>query len=168
MAGSSLKAEGGADRKKTKESRDRLFGVKVIVAFFLLKTAALGVALLVAMARPQNRAASLGFMAQLAPLLQLMHGEMTLRVAPAFVVLGLAIVLGVWFMREWAWAILLFDRGIPLFNLAQFLVVALLFDRKWLSLLPSSPYFAIDVVSSIFIVYYLVQPDVRRAFGVTG
>lgn len=148
--------------------RDRLFGVKVIVAFFLVKTTAFGVALLVAESYPKDRPAALAFLAHLAPLLQSMHSTTALRVAPLFVVLGAVIIVGIWFLQEWAWALLLFDRGFALVDLAQFLAVAVGFNRKWLLLLPTSPYFALDVVSSMFIVYYLIQPDVRRVFGVTG
>lgn len=90
---------------------------------------------------------------------------MALRAVPLFVALGSAIVLGVWFQQGWAWVLLLCDCGFPLLNLAQFLTFGWALYPKWLSLLPSSPYFAIDTVSSIFIVYYLLQPEVRRAFA---
>jgi len=96
-----------------------------------------------------------------------MHLEMALSIAPLFVILGLVLVLGVWFLQGWAWALLLVGCGIPLVRLGQFLIIALAVNRQWLTFLPSSPYFAIDVLSSMFIVEYLVRPEVRRAFGET-
>jgi len=96
-----------------------------------------------------------------------MHLGMVLSIAPLFVILGLVIVLGVWFLQGWAWALLLIDCGIPLVRLGQFLIIALAFNRQWLTFLPSSPYFAIDVLSSMVIVQYLLRPDVRCAFGDT-
>jgi hypothetical protein len=150
-----------------KAGRERLFGVKLIAAFFLVKTLVFSSALVVAHISLRSEAAALGLIEQLAPPLQLLNSQMALLFAPAFIIFGLVIIFGVWFLQGWAWALLFVDCGIPLVRLAQFFLVASIVDRKWLSFLPSSPYFAIDVVSSIFIVAYLLQPEVMRAFGDT-
>jgi hypothetical protein len=44
-------------------------------------------------------------------------------------------------------------------------VIGLFIDHALLSSLPSSPFFAIDVLTSLLIVNYLLKADVKRAFG---
>jgi hypothetical protein len=150
------------------ESRHRrLFGIQLIAAFFLVKTAVFGGALLAAHLDLRIRVAAIELIRQLAPLLQLTRPQVVLAVAPLFLILGMVIVPGVWFLQGWAWVLLFVDRGTSLIDLAQFLGFSALFNGGRLPLLPSSPYFAVDIVSSMFIVVYLLRPEVRRAFGDT-
>jgi len=152
---------------RAKSGQRRLFGIQLIAAFFLLKTAVFGGALLAAHLDLRIRVAAIELMRELAPLLQLARPQVALAVAPLFLILGVAIVLGVWFLQGWAWVLLFVDRGTSLIDLAQFLGFSALFNGGRLPLLPSSPYFAIDIVSSMFIIVYLLRPEVRRAFGDT-
>jgi hypothetical protein len=143
----------------------RPLGVTLISAFYLVKSAALTVAILVAILRPDSIQSAYNFSAQLAPILQLFHSTHGIFVAPIFVLLGLAIAVGVWSLEGWAWGLLVVMCGVPLVRLVQFLVIGLFIDHALLSSLPSSPFFAIDVLTSLLIVNYLLKADVKRAFG---
>lgn len=140
-------------------------GVMLISAFYLVKAFAMALAVLVGILLPDSAESAFKFAAQLAPLLQLFHSTKGLFVAPLFVVLGLAIAWGVWNLRGWAWGLLVVMCGIPLVRLAQFLVIGTLINHTLLSKLPSSPFFVIDVFTSLLIVNYLLREDVKRAFG---
>jgi hypothetical protein len=86
--------------KYMESGRELLFGIKLIAAFFFLKTAVLGGALVAAHLDSGIRAAALGLMGQLAPPLQLMRPDMILAVAPLFLILGAVIVNCVPKMRQ--------------------------------------------------------------------
>jgi hypothetical protein len=143
----------------------RPVGVQLISGLYFLKASAMAVAIGVALIIPDSAPAAQRFAAQLAPLLQLIHSNLWLLIAPLFVLLGIAVGVGVWFLQGWAWGLLVVMCGVPLVRLAQFLFAGIVVNRAWLSHLPSSPLFVIDVSTSVLIVWYLLQDDVKRAFG---
>lgn len=143
----------------------RPLGVKLISALYFVKSLALTIAIVVATIRPDLLPVAQKFAAELAPLLKVFHSSLGMMIAPFFVVLGIAIGVGIWCLSGWAYGLLIVMCGVSLIRLAQFLVACFLVNHKWLSLLPSSPLFAIDVTTSIFIVAYLLRPEVKQAFG---
>lgn len=142
----------------------RPIGIKLIAGYFFLKTSILALALIVAYYSKGLAVTAQRLIVQLVPSVHLFDGKFAMVIAPFFVALGTAVGLGVWFLKPWAWAFLIVERGIPLIRLAQFLIIVLTLNRAWLSLLPSSPLFAIDVMTSIAIVGYFLDPDVQRLF----
>jgi hypothetical protein len=145
-------------------SEDRPLGVKLITIFYLLKSGAMILALITAYADPDLQASAQAFIAQLAPPLQSFHSDIGLIIAPLFVVFGITIAMGIWLLKRWARLILLLESQFALAKLAIVVLGLTAFDHKLLSLLNSSPYFVIDVFSSVLMVFYLLDPEVRTAF----
>lgn len=143
----------------------RPLGVKLISALYIGKAIGIAAAVATAWSNPDSLPAAQRFASQLAPPLQMFHSNTGMMFAPLFVLLGLALGAGVWFLQGWAWGLLLVMCGIPLVRLAQFLGFSLLINHRLISLLPSSPFFAFDVFTSLLIVGYLLKPEVKYIFG---
>jgi hypothetical protein len=72
---------------------------------------------------------------------------------------------GIWFLKRWARTFIVFDL---MYRLGDAAVAAALLsgiDRKLLLSIVSTPNFAINAIAHILILFYLLDPDAKCAFG---
>jgi TRAP-type C4-dicarboxylate transport system permease small subunit len=127
----------------------------------------LPIAAAIAYTIPELKPVANDFIARLVPISLKLHvGSVIVICASLFSLLRLAVGLGIWFLERWARTIIILDLSWAFCRAAVGLAISISFDHK-LPPLPSSPlYLAMDIVISGFILVYLFDPDVRRAFGI--
>jgi hypothetical protein len=144
-------------------ARDRLLGVRLIAAYLFLKATALIVAEAVVHSRSDLQPEADEFISYFAINLgaSLRHQSALLT---AF--LDVSVGLGIWFLRRWARTVIVLTNSYGLCRITIGSAILMNLDRRFLTSQISSPYFAISVVAAILILFYLLDTDVKRAFGV--
>ena len=145
----------------------RLSGLKLVAAYFFAKSAVLVAAASTALISPSLRLRSLGIAGIIAPIIQKLDFslEMSLAVAFAFAAFAFVLGLGVLERQKWVAGYITVFHGI---ELARFLVGMLILKSMGMSvLLPPvpMPYLEFEIVSSLFMVAYILRPEVMRSFG---
>ena len=144
----------------------RPLGVKLIALLFLLESIALILAALIGHFRPELRSSANEFVSQRAPLIQAFDLiNWGVKLAPLFALFSIVEGLGIWFLKRWARTFVLWDLVNRLCGGAIAAVMLWSIDRNMLSSIISKPHFAIGVVINIYIVFFLLDPDAKRAFG---
>lgn len=143
---------------------NRPFGVTLVAAFFLLKAAALLLAVASVQMRPELRPSAYAFITGVAPISQELGANWAVTVAPFVAAIEAAFGLGLWFLRKWAWAYLVVIYGTGVVVVAGVLALSI-FNHGMASLLPHSTYFTAGVLSEAVVVAYLLTPEAKRAFS---
>ena len=140
----------------------RPIGIKLIVAYLCLKAGALVAAFAVTQTRPELRTDAEKFILYFA-----INFGSPLRLPSAIITGTLDVVLGlgIWFLQRWSRTIIVMSSSYGLCRMAVGSVILWELDRKFLLSQTSSPYFAVGVVSEVFILFYLLDPDVKQLFG---
>jgi hypothetical protein len=141
-------------------------GVKLISILFFLESVALILAAVIGHFRPELRLSANAFISQRVPLIQAFElDQWGVKLAPLFAIFSSVEGLGIWFLKRWARSFVLWDLVNRLCGGA--IAAAMLWgpDRNMLSSIISKPHFAIGVVVNILIVFFLLDPDAKRAFG---
>ncbi len=144
----------------------RPLGVELIAGYFCLKAAMLPMAVAIAHMSPELQPAANELISHLSPII---HGfriwGFEVFLALPFALLRLAVGLGIWFLKRWARTIIVLDLLWFFCRAAVGLGILLALDHK-LPPLASSPYLAVDIVISASILVYLLDPEVKRTFGI--
>ena len=147
--------------------KERLIGIWLVAAYFLAKAAFLGAVVLTAIRDVSARSDSIGTIDDLLPLLRRLDTGpgSSLAFAALFVVFGAAVGVCLLTRQKWAAAYVVAFHGIAL---VWFLLASLGLHFVTLQKSPdalSSPYAKYEIVASLLMVAYLLQPRVMRAFG---
>lgn len=144
----------------------RPLAVKLIAEYFCLKAVLLTIAVAIVYTSPEIKPAENDFISLLAPIVPEHIGRIGVLFALPFALVRLVIGLGIWFMKKWARMIIVLDLSWAFCSAGIGLATSISFDHKLPQLPSSSPYLPIDILISILILFYLFDPDVKRAFGV--
>ena len=155
-----------AQEKTNRTVRGRPLGVKLVAAFFLLDAAALLLAAAIGYLFPGLQSSANNFIAQRAPYIKEMElVPFGIYLAPLIAGFHVVQGLGIWFLKRWARTFIVFDL---MYRLGDAAVAAALLsgiDRKLLLSIVSTPNFAINAIAHILILFYLLDPDAKRAVG---
>ena len=80
--------------------------------------------------------------------------------------LNATVGLGIWFLKRWSRTIIIAINSYLLCKMAFGSLILMQLDRKFLLSHTSSPYFVISLVAAVVVLLYLLDSDVKRAFGV--
>jgi len=146
--------------------RVRPLGVKLVAAFFLLDAAALLLAAAIGYLFPGLQSSANNFIAQRAPYIkELELVPFGIFLAPLIAGFHVVQGFGIWFLKRWARTFIVFDLTYRLGDAAVAAVLLSSIDRKLLLSIASTPNFAINAVAHILILFYLLDPDAKRVFG---
>ena len=145
----------------------RPFGVTLIAVYFLLKSAVLISAAIVGHLKPVFRSSANELISHLAPLIKDFGAfDFIIVLAPLFALFEIVKGFGFWFLQRWVRLLALaeifyyFGRG------GLGLVLLWEIDRRMFLSITSSPFFLTGLVERVVVCFYLLDPDVKRAFGV--
>jgi hypothetical protein len=145
-------------------SRRRL-GIKLIAAYLCLKALVLFLVVATVYERPELQPEANKLVLYLIPALQNYQIDNRVIIAPLFIIFYLILGLGIWFLKKWAWTIIVVDLSWAFARSAVSLSMLIVFDRKTLQLLEFPPYLAANILLSFFVLVYLINSDVKQAFG---
>ena len=135
----------------------RPLGVKLIAAYLFLKATALVLAVAVISKKPEYGQGAKEF---------ILNFDLNLGVmaAPVFALLDVTVGMGIWWLKKWARMLIILDHSYALCRgiVASALLMGL--DPKLLVSLTSTPYFAVNAVTCVTILFYLLDPDVKSKF----
>ena len=147
-------------------ARGRPLGVKLVAAFFLLDATALFLAAAIGYLLPGLQSSANNFIAQRAPFIkELDFVPFGVFLAPLIACFRAVQGLGIWFLKRWARTFIVLDL---MYRLGDAAVAAALLsgvDRKMLLSIVSTPTFAINAIAHVLILFYLLHPHAKRAFG---
>jgi predicted transporter len=83
-----------------------------------------------------------------------------------FALFDIVVGLGILLLKRWARTIIVVNNSWILGRAAVGLAIVIVTDRKALSSLQLSPYLEIYLIASVFMLFYLLDPRVKREFGV--
>ncbi len=148
-------------------SERRQIGIWFVAAYFFAKAVLIAVKAATALFSPSEAPKALAAIREMLPLVRRLDSgpNLSLIVALAFVLFGIVVGVCVLKRQKWAAGYIVAYHGIALL---WFLAVSLGlrvmgFDPSSSTL--TSPYGKVEILASLFMVVYLVQPDVRRSFG---
>jgi len=152
--------------KANRMSRGRPLGVKLVAAFFLLDATALLVAAALGHLLPGFQSSANNFIAQRAPFIrELDLVPFGVSLAPLVACFHAVQGLGIWFLKRWARTFVVLDLIYRLGDAAFAAVLLFGIDRKMLLSIVSTPSFAISAIAHVLMLFYLLDPDAKRAFG---
>lgn len=137
---------------------ERPLGVKLIAAYFFVKAAALILAATIVNARPDLHSEANEFISVVA-------FKVVVPLPYLTALLDVAVGLGIWFLKRWSRTLFVLINGYGLCRMAIGSAALWELDRKYLFSQTSSPYFAVNLVAGTFILFYLLNPDVKQLFG---
>ncbi len=145
----------------------RLIGIWLVAAYFFVKAAFLGTQVVTAMGDVSARSDAIKTIGDLLPLVSRLDTgpSSSLALAALFVVFGTVVGVCILIRQRWAAAYVVAFHGIAL---VWFLLATLGLHFVGLPKSPdaiSSPYARYEIVASVLMVTYLLQPRVMRAFG---
>jgi|HubBroStandDraft_4_1064222.scaffolds.fasta_scaffold62322_3 hypothetical protein len=148
----------------------RPFGIKLIAAYFWIKGSILLLAGLTAHMRPDVGARANTLIFHLAPSIQQLQQVPVPNsyIAWAGVLFAVAEVvkgLGIWFLQKWARTFIVVTIVLSLGDAMAAAAFLWGMDRPMLMSIVGTPYFPAGLLLSFFILYYLLDPDVKAAFG---
>jgi hypothetical protein len=148
-------------------SENRQIGIWLVAAYCFAKAALVADKAATAFLAPSKAPTALAAIREMLPLVRRLDAglDFSLVIALAFVLFG--VVVGVCVLRheKWAAGYIVADHGIALlwFLAATLGLRAMGLDSP--SSILTSSYGKAEVLASLFMVVYLVQPNVRRSFG---
>jgi len=148
-------------------ARNRPLGLKLIAALFLLEGAAVIIAVGIGLSRPEFRSAANRFIAQRVPFIEELNGSrFSFFLATLSALVSFAEGLGIWYLKRGAGAFIVYDLT---YRLGAGVVAAAMLwasDRKMLVSIVSPPQYVIGLVTNILVLMYLLDPEIRQAFGI--
>jgi hypothetical protein len=139
----------------------RLLGVKFIAIYLFLKAAALILAVFIINTRPDLRQGANEFITYFSI-------NIGITLPYLAVILNVTLGLGILFQQRWSRTIIVCINSYYFFKLIFGSVIRMQLEPKRFSSEISSPYFIVSCVASLIILCYLLDPDVKRAFGERG
>jgi hypothetical protein len=148
-------------------AENKPLGIKLISLYLLIKAVALITVSAIGFLIPELRSSANEFIFHfVASFKQLQVVDYGIVVAALFASFEMIKAFGLWHQKRWARFIVLadiyyfFGRGV------LGLVALSGIDHSKFSSITSSPYFIIGLTQRLIVLFYLLDPDVKRAFGV--
>jgi hypothetical protein len=150
-------------------TKHRSLGVKLIAAYLCMEAAVLITAIAIALMKPELQPWASDFISHLEPYIQAFNfrnSGIVLALGLLFALFDIVVGLGILFLKRWARTIIVVNNSWILGRAAVGIAMLIVIDRKALSSFRLSPYLAIYLIASVFMLCYLLDPDIRREFGV--
>lgn len=148
-------------------SERRLIGIWLVATYFFAKATLIAVMVATAFGNPSEASRPLTTIRELLPLVRRLDAgpNLSLIVASLFVLFGIVVGACVVMRQKWAAGYIVAYHGIALL---WYLAVSLglkVMGLDSFSEILSSPYGKAEILASLLMIVYLVQPNVRRSFG---
>jgi hypothetical protein len=144
----------------------RRLGIKLIVAYLCLKALVIILAVVVGYLNPELQPEMNELISHVIPTIHSYHiDNYVLIYAPLFGILYIVLGFGIWFLKKWAWTIIVVDLSWAFGRAAIGLGMLIVTDRKTLQSLVLPPDLAVNIIISLFVLVYLINPDIKRTFG---
>jgi hypothetical protein len=125
-------------------------------------------AIAIALMKPEFRPGASDFISHLEPYIQAFDfhdSGIVLALGLLFALFDIVVGLGILFLKGWARTIIVVNNSWILGRAAVGLAIVILIDRKALSSARLSPYLEFYLLASVLMLFYLLDPDVKREFG---
>jgi len=148
-------------------SERRLIGIWFVAAFFFARAMFYSVTVAIAIVSPSDASRPLATIRAMIPLVRRLDAgpNLSLIIASLFVVFDIVVGVCVLTRQKWAAGYIVAFNGIALL---WYLAVSLGLKVMGIdssSEILSSPYGKAEILASLLMVVYLIQPKVRRSFG---
>ncbi|MGB6691739.1 MAG: hypothetical protein WBE76_28195 [Terracidiphilus sp.] len=154
---------------KLEPARRRPLGVKLLATYFLLKAIAIACAAVLGLARPELRARAIDFISYFYRELKDFDLERVgIALSPVFVALEVVKAAGVWLLRKWAWIFIVLWLTWWVCEAGAAVLILWATDRGTLLSIVATPEFAFAVLLNVVVLAYLLDPDVKSAFGTSN
>lgn len=138
-------------------ARNRPVGVVLIAGYLILKAAALCLAATIVRTSPGVH-----------PISNELIANVSVKMGPSLpyptAFLDFVTGLGIWFLKSWARTLIVMVNGYFLCRMAVGFAMLFVMDRNFLISHTASPYFAVNLLAGIVILFYLLNTETIRLF----